>query len=260
MLCIYSSKVHTHNSEHTRRGHTPRALRRPGGSWGSVVVLRVERCTFTPPTYNPCQPETSYFLLELCRIFEYVLHFLHSFIHPFMIFEYVLAQIPDYSSNHSLYLSMSFLRYQIIHSFIHPSIHDIWVCPCSDTRLFIHPFIIFEYVLSQIPDYSSIHSWYLSMSLLRYQIIHPSIHYIWVCPFLDTRLFIHSFIHPFMLFEYVLAQIPAYSSIHSWYLSMSFLRYQIIHPFIHPSIHAIWVCPCSDTRLFIHSFMIFEYV
>ncbi len=26
----------------------------------SVVVLKVERerCTFTPPTYNPCQPET----------------------------------------------------------------------------------------------------------------------------------------------------------------------------------------------------------
>ncbi len=68
--------------------------------------------------------------------------------------------------------------------------------------------------------HSSIHSWYLSMSLLRYQIIHPTIHYIWVCPFLDTRLFIHSFIHPFMLFEYVLAQIPGYSSIHSWYLSM----------------------------------------
>ncbi len=63
-------------------------------------------------------------------------------------------------------------------SFIHPSIHDIWVCPCSDTRLFIQPFIIFEYVLAQIPDYSSNHSLYLSMSLLRYQIIHPSIHYI----------------------------------------------------------------------------------
>ncbi len=138
------------------------------------------------------------------------------FIHSFMIIEYVLAQIPGYSSIHSWYLSMSFLRYQIIH----PSIHYIWVCPCSDTRLFIHPFIIFEYVLSQIPDYSSIHSCNLSMSFLRYQIIHPSIHYIWVCAFLDTRLFIHSFIHPFMLFEYVLAQIPGYSSIHSWYLSM----------------------------------------
>ncbi len=49
--------------------HTPWThTRRPGSSWGfgallkgtSVVVLRVERerCTFTPPTYNSCWPET----------------------------------------------------------------------------------------------------------------------------------------------------------------------------------------------------------
>ncbi len=60
------SNVLIHSSEHT---HTPWThTRRPGSSWGfgallkgtSVVVLRVERerCTFTPPTYNSCWPET----------------------------------------------------------------------------------------------------------------------------------------------------------------------------------------------------------
>ncbi len=53
---------------HTRSSGQP-MLRRPGSSWGfgallkglnSVVVLRVERerCTFTPPNYNSCRPET----------------------------------------------------------------------------------------------------------------------------------------------------------------------------------------------------------
>ncbi len=66
---LVNTDTHTHT--HTHR-HTPPEqwaailLWRPGSSWGfgallngltSVMVLRVERerCTFTPPTYNPCQ-------------------------------------------------------------------------------------------------------------------------------------------------------------------------------------------------------------
>ncbi len=79
------SKVHTHSSEHTHSEHThsehthsehTHSEHTPGvvgshlccgvrGAVGgsvpcSVMVSKVERerCTFTPPTYNPCQPET----------------------------------------------------------------------------------------------------------------------------------------------------------------------------------------------------------
>ncbi len=62
--CTHTA-VNTHTPwTHTRSSGQP-MLRRPGSSLGfgallkgltSVVVLRVERerCTFTPPTYNPC--------------------------------------------------------------------------------------------------------------------------------------------------------------------------------------------------------------
>ncbi len=80
VLCIYPSKVHTHSSEythtvntHTHREHTPGAVGSHlcCGAWGavggSVPCSRAlqswywrwrERCTFTPPTYNPCRTET----------------------------------------------------------------------------------------------------------------------------------------------------------------------------------------------------------
>ncbi len=66
------SNVHTHTVNthppwiHTRSSGQPFMLRLPGSSWGfgallkdtSVVVLKVESCTFTPLTYNSCRPET----------------------------------------------------------------------------------------------------------------------------------------------------------------------------------------------------------
>ncbi len=66
--CTHTA-VNTHTPwTHTQSSGQPFMLRRPGSSWGfgallkgtSVVVLRVERerCTFTPPTYNSCWPET----------------------------------------------------------------------------------------------------------------------------------------------------------------------------------------------------------
>ncbi len=69
------SKVHTHSSEHTHTHceHTPGAVGSHfccgtrGAVGGSVPCSRApqlwywrwrERCTFTPPTYNSCRPET----------------------------------------------------------------------------------------------------------------------------------------------------------------------------------------------------------
>ncbi len=64
------SKVHTHSSEHTHtHTHTTGAAgshiaAEPGSSWGFGVLLKgtsswywgwIERCTFTPPTYNSCR-------------------------------------------------------------------------------------------------------------------------------------------------------------------------------------------------------------
>ncbi len=69
-LCsaINPSKVHTHSSEHTTGAvgsHLCCGAR--GAVGGSVPCSRApqswywgwrERCTFTPPTYNSCRPET----------------------------------------------------------------------------------------------------------------------------------------------------------------------------------------------------------
>ncbi len=62
------SKVHTHTPwTHTRSSGQPFMLWRPGAVEGSVPCSRApqswywgwrERCTFTPPTYNSCWPET----------------------------------------------------------------------------------------------------------------------------------------------------------------------------------------------------------
>ncbi len=73
VLCIYPSKVHTHSREHTHTVNThPEQwaaiyAAAPGSSWGFGVLLKstpswywkwTKRCTFTPPTDNPCRPET----------------------------------------------------------------------------------------------------------------------------------------------------------------------------------------------------------
>ncbi len=62
------SKVHLHSSEHTHTVNThPGLCGARGAVGGSVSCSRApqswywgwrERCTFTPPTYNSCQPET----------------------------------------------------------------------------------------------------------------------------------------------------------------------------------------------------------
>ncbi len=66
-------QVHTHSSEHTHTVNTPGAVDSclccgaRGAVGGSVTCSRApqswywgwrERCTFTPPTYKPCRPET----------------------------------------------------------------------------------------------------------------------------------------------------------------------------------------------------------
>ncbi len=65
--CTHIS-VNTHTPwTHTRSSGQPFMLRRPGAVGGSVPCSRApqswywgwrERCTFTPPTYNSCRPET----------------------------------------------------------------------------------------------------------------------------------------------------------------------------------------------------------
>ncbi len=58
--------AHTQQWTHTRSSGQPFMLRRPGSSWGfgasrapqSWYWRWRERCTFTPPTYNSCRPET----------------------------------------------------------------------------------------------------------------------------------------------------------------------------------------------------------
>ncbi len=74
VLCIYPIlSAHTQQWTHTHREHTPGAVGSHlccgarGAVGGSVPCSsapqswywrRRERCTFTPPTYNPCRPET----------------------------------------------------------------------------------------------------------------------------------------------------------------------------------------------------------
>ncbi len=67
VLCIYPSNVHTHSSEHTPGAVGSQCCGARGAVGGSVSCSRTpqswywgwrERCTFTPPTYNSCRPET----------------------------------------------------------------------------------------------------------------------------------------------------------------------------------------------------------
>ncbi len=65
VLCIWPIQVHTHSSEHTPGAVGSQCCGARGAVGGSVPCSRVspqswywrwrERCSFTPPTYNPCR-------------------------------------------------------------------------------------------------------------------------------------------------------------------------------------------------------------